>query len=497
MKMKISKVFVLFMLVACYATAQQKPNIVYIICDDLGYGDIQALNPEKGKILTPQVDAFAKQGMTFTDAHSASAVCTPSRYAILTGRYSWRSRLQQGVLASGDELEPLIAEDLMTVPKMLKKAGYKTAAIGKWHLGFKFVDDEGNPVQVYDGKKVVGPAIGSTVPNGPISRGFDSYIGFHHSRVMKTIIKDDKVIDKMAPVKMLQFLAGNAEDYIAKESKTEEPFFMYLALNSPHSPVVPSEAWKGKSGMGDYADFVMETDDVVGRVIKALEKNGIADNTLVFFTSDNGCSAPVAKAGKLEKEFGHYPSADFRGYKSDIWEGGHRIPFIVKWPGQIEAGSENDKLICQTSLMATCAEITRLNLGNTEGVDSYSIFPMLENKKAKTDYNVVVHHSIKGKFSLRNKKWKLELTPGSGGWSSPTDNKAIKENYPDIQLYNMKRDVEETTNVYDKHPKLVKKMTAQLKQIVENGRTTSGELQENDVTVDVFKTGPTKKASAH
>jgi arylsulfatase A-like enzyme len=257
-------------------SAQKKPNILYIICDDLGYGDVQALNPEKGKILTPKIDAFAKEAMTFTDAHSASAVCTPSRYAILTGRYSWRSRLQHGVLASGDELDPLIAEDLTTVPKMLKKAGYKTAAIGKWHLGFKFIDDDGNPVQVYDGKKVVGPAIGSTVPNGPVSRGFDSYIGFHHSRVMKTVIKDDKVVDKMPPIKMLQFLGDNAEDYIANASKTDEPFFMYLALNSPHSPVVPSEAWQGKSGMGAYADFVMETDDVVGRVLEALEKNGIA-----------------------------------------------------------------------------------------------------------------------------------------------------------------------------------------------------------------------------
>ncbi len=497
MNMKISKLIAMFMLIATYATAQQKPNILYIICDDLGYGDVQALNPKKGKILTPKIDAFAKESMTFTDAHSASAVCTPSRYAILTGRYSWRSRLQQGVLGTGDELEPLIAEDRMTVPKMLKEAGYKTAAIGKWHLGFKFVDDKGNAVPVYDGKKVIGPAIGSTVPNGPISRGFDSYIGFHHSRVMKTVIKDDKVVDKMEPIKMLQFLGDHAEDYIANSSKTEEPFFMYLALNSPHSPVVPSKAWQGKSGMGAYADFVMETDDVVGRVLEALEKNGIADNTIVFFTSDNGCSAPVAKAAKLEKEFGHYPSADFRGYKSDIWEGAHRIPFIVKWPGKIEANTTNDKLICQTSLMATCAEITGLSLNDTSGVDSYSILPMLENKKAKTDYNLVVHHSINGKFSIRNKKWKLELTPGSGGWSSPNDNKAIKENYPDIQLYNMKKDAQETTNVYDNHPRLVKKMTAKLEQIVKNGRTTSGQLLQNDVTVDIYKKGVTKKASAH
>lgn len=495
--MKNLKLIVLFMLVVGAISAQEKPNIVYIICDDLGYGDVQVLNPEKGKILTPQIDAFAKESMTFTDAHSASAVCTPSRYALLTGRYSWRSRLQEGVLAGGEEVAPLIADTLTTVPKMLKKAGYTTAAIGKWHLGFDYVDDNGDSYDLYDGKKMIGAPIGATVPNGPITRGFDSYIGFHHSRDMQTVIKNNKVVDKMPPIQMLQFLGDHAEDYIKNATTKEEPFFMYLALNSPHSPVVPSKAWKGKSGMGAYADFVMETDDVVGRVLDALEKNGIADNTLVFFTSDNGCSAPVAKAGKLEKEFGHYPSADFRGYKSDIWEGGHRIPFIVKWPEKIEANSINDKLINQTSLMATCAEITGLDLEDTDGVDSYSILPMLKNKKAKTDYNLVVHHSIHGKFSIRNKKWKLELTPGSGGWSNPNDNKAIQENDPDIQLYNMKKDPQETTNVYNKKPRLVKKLTTKLKHIVESGRTTPGELQSNDVTVDMYKTVITKKASTH
>ncbi|MEP5338149.1 MAG: arylsulfatase [Algibacter sp.] len=467
--------------------AQKTPNIVYIICDDLGYGDVQVLNPEKGKILTPQIDAFAKESMTFTDAHSASAVCTPSRYAILTGRYAWRSRLQKGVLSGGDELEPLIAEQLETVPAMLKKAGYNTAAIGKWHLGFNFVNDKGESYEIYDGKKILGAPIGATVPNGPITRGFDSYIGFHHSRVMETVIKNDKVVDKMPPIKMLQFLGDHTIDYIDKASQEKEPFFLYLALNSPHSPVVPSKEWQGKSGMGDYADFVMETDDVVGRVLDALKKNGIADNTLVFFTSDNGCSYPVAKGHKLEKDFGHYPSANFRGYKSDIWEGGHRIPFMVRWPEKIEANSKNDKLVCQTNLMATCAEIVGLNVSKNVGVDSYSILPMLKNKKAKTDYNLVVHHSINGKFSIRNKKWKLEFTPGSGGWTNPKDNIARTKNLPEIQLYNMKCDEEETTNVYNKHSRIVKKLTKKLKQIVENGRTTSGEFQENDVAIDIFK----------
>ena len=495
--MRIYKLIIGFLMFSASVIAQQKPNIVYIICDDLGYGDVQVLNPKKGKILTPQIDALAKEGMTFTDAHSASAVCTPSRYSVLTGRYNWRSRLQKGVLSGGAEVKPLITDTLLTVPKLLKKTGYNTAAIGKWHLGFDYVDDNGKPYQIYEGKKMIGAPIGATVSNGPITRGFDSYIGFHHSRDMQTVVKNDKVIDKIPPIQMLQFLGNHAEAYIENAASKEEPFFMYLALNSPHSPVVPSKEWQGKSGMGAYADFVMETDFVVGRVLNALKENGIEDNTLVFFTSDNGCSAPVSKAKKLEKEYGHYPSADLRGYKSDIWEGGHRVPFIVSWSGVIEANSENDKLICQTNLMATCAEIIGLDLQDNEGVDSYSILPMLKNKKSKTDYKLVVHHSINGKFSIRNKKWKLELTPGSGGWSVPNDKAAIKKGLPNIQLYNMIEDKAETTNVYKAYPKVVKKLTKALIDIVESGRTTCGDNQQNDVEVDIYKYNSLQQSANH
>lgn len=499
--MKIIKFIGIFLLLASCSTAQKEtkdpnaskqtkqPNIVYIICDDLGYGDIQFLNPEKGKILTPKVDQLAKEAMSFTDAHTSSSVCTPSRYSILTGRYAWRSKLQEGVLSGGDELEPLIAKDRLTVPAMLKGAGYNTAAIGKWHLGFKFVDDQGKPLKVYEGKKVVGPPIGATVPDGPITRGFDSYIGFHHSRVMKTVIENNKVIDKMAPVKMLQFLAGHTENYIEKASKKKEPFFLYLALNSPHSPVVPSEEWQGKSGMGAYADFVMETDDVVGRVLDALKKNGIEDNTIVFFTSDNGCSYPVARAQKLEDEFGHFVSADFRGAKSDIWEGGHRVPFVVKWPGEIEPNSTNDELICLSNLMATCADLVGVDIPQTAGEDSFSILPILKNKNAQSNHEFVVHHSINGKFSIRNEEWKLELTPGSGGWSNIKDKKARENGLPEIQLYNMKNDKEETTNLYESEPLVVNKLTKKLQEIVNNGRSTSGVNQKNDVEIDIFKVG--------
>lgn len=470
-----------------FCLAQERPNIVYILCDDLGYGDVSSLNPDKGKIPTPEIDALARQGMTFTDAHSGSSVCTPTRYGVLTGRYAWRSRLQEGVLRGGDEFEPLIATNQLTVPKMLQKAGYLTAAMGKWHLGFQYLDENRKEFNLYDGKKLLPIPIGSTIPDGPTSRGFDTYIGFHHSASMKTVIKDDKVIDHMPPVEMLQFLGDNATSYIEEKAKEKQAFFLYLALNSPHSPVVPSKPWQGKSGMGLYADFVMETDYVVGRVINALKENGISENTLVFFTSDNGCSFPVAKGHKLEKEFGHYPSANFRGAKSDIWEGGHRIPFMVSWPGKIKANSQSDELICLTNLMATCAELTGFTLADTEGADSFSILPILLKNKAKNSQNAVVHHSINGKFSLRKEKWKIVFASGSGGWSGPTDPKAREMGLPEIQLYNMKRDAEETTNVYHKYPKVVKQLSAALKEIVENGRSTSGKKLQNDVPVDMYK----------
>jgi arylsulfatase A-like enzyme len=304
---------------------------------------------------------------------------------------------------------------------------------------------------------------------------------------METVIENDKVIDHMPSIKMLQFLGKHASDYIAEKSKGDEPFFLYLALNSPHSPVVPSEAWQGKSGMGDYGDFVMETDDVVGQVLNAIEKSGISENTLVFFTSDNGCSYPAAKGEQLEKEYGHFPSAQFRGSKSDIWEGGHRVPFMVRWPGKITPGTKNDKLICLTSLMATCAEITGQKIPINAGEDSYSILPLLKDKNAQSDYEVVVHHSIEGKFSIRKGNWKLEFCPGSGGWTSPKDAAARKNRLPDIQLYNLETDIAEQNNVYDKYPEIVEELTAELKEVVEKGRSTEGKLQKNDVAVDVFK----------
>lgn len=482
--------FALFLISGVTGTsAQDRPNIVYILCDDLGYGDVHVLNPDRGKIPTPNIDRLASEGMTFTDAHSGSSVCTPSRYGILTGRYSWRSRLQDGVLNAGREFEPLIDEKRMTVAGLMKQAGYATAAMGKWHLGFRYVDDRGERYDLYQGGKLTNAPIGSTIPDGPVTRGFDYFIGFHHSAAMESLIENDKVVAHRQPVEMLQLLAKSAKEYITTQSAKSQPFFLYLALNSPHSPVVPSEKWRGKSGMGSYADFVMETDDVVGQVLDVLKANDLEHNTLVFFTSDNGCSYPVARGHVLEKEYGHYASANLRGSKADIWDGGHRIPFIVRWTGRIEPNSQNDALICQTSLMATCAEILGVRLPDNAGEDSYSILPMLLNKRHKSPYKYVVHHSIHGKFSIRDQKWKLELTPGSGGWTKPTDVEARQQGLPDIQLYDMEQDEEESNNVYAKYPSVVKKLTRVLEEVVENGRSTPGERQANDVVVDIYKAG--------
>jgi arylsulfatase A-like enzyme len=496
-KIKMAKIFIpLLAIIGLFSCSNksinkeattEKPNIVYIICDDLGYGDVQILNPERGKIPTPKIDKFASEAIVFTDAHSGSSVCTPTRYGVLTGRYAWRSRLQNGVLGGGQEFEPLIAKNRLTVPALLKQAGYKTACMGKWHLGFKFVDKDGNEIELYEGKNAENAPIGSIVPDGPVSRGFDSYIGFHHSASMETVIEDDKVIDHMPPIKMLQFLGDNACNYIAEKAVDKEPFFLYLALNSPHSPVVPSEQWQGKSGMGQYADFVMETDFVVGRVINALKENGLDENTLVFFTSDNGCSYPAAKGNQLEEQFGHYPSARFRGSKSDIWEGGHRIPFMVRWPGKITPGTTNNELICLTSLMATCAEITGQTIPENAGEDSFSILPLLKDKNAESAYEVVVHHSIQGKFSIRKGKWKLEFCPGSGGWTNPNDVAARKNGLPEIQLYNLDLDIAEQNNVYKENPEIVEELTSKLQEVVEKGRSTEDAQQQNEVQVDIFK----------
>ena len=483
-------------ILASAVCAAQKPNIIYVLCDDLGYGDIQCLNPERGKIKTPNADRLAKEGMIFTDAHTGSSVCTPTRYGVMTGRYSWRSHLQSSVLSGISA--PLIPPERLTVPGFLRQNGYATGMVGKWHLGMtlplnKKMAAKDNAV-AYDATK--------KIEDSPITRGFDTYFGISASLDMPpfafiennqftqqpTVTKKWQRSGPAAPdfeaIDVLPTFTKKAVEFIEKQSKQAKPFFLYLALNSPHTPIVPSKEWQGKSGLGDYGDFVMQTDWALGEVMKAIEKAGIVKNTLVIFTSDNGCS-PAAGIDKLQEQ-GHFPNGDFRGHKADIWDGGHRVPFIVRWPETVKAGSSTQHLTCLTDLMATCAEITGVTLPANVGEDSFSILPLLkgENKPVRES---VIHHSISGLFALRNPEWKLELCAGSGGWSSPKDAEALKAGLPPIQLYNMISDYKETQNVEAINKPLVDAMSKQLETLVENGRSTPGAKQTNDVPVNIRK----------
>lgn len=475
----------------------QAPNIVYILADDFGYGDLHSLNPQRGKIATPHLDRLASQGMRFLDAHSGSSVCTPTRYGLLTGRYAWRTHLQSGVLDGSDD-PPLIAKYSLTVPTFLKQHGYSTAAIGKWHLGF----DSQLPETVGEvateskkGKKgEAGLPIGSKIIEGPIARGFDYFWGCSNARTMSGLIENDKVIDSIQPIAMLPRLGQRAVEYIEEKStnaKLGKPFFLYVPLTSPHTPIVPSPEWQGKSGLGSYADFVMQTDAVVGDLLAAIDKASIAKNTLVVFSADNGCS-PAAGTKQLEKQ-GHFASAQFRGYKADIWEGGHRVPFLVRWPEKIRAGSESSQTICHVDLMATCAEILGAKLPDSAGVDSVSILQALLGSDTKPLREAVVHHSIDGIFSIRQGKWKLELCSGSGGWGSPKDADASKQGLPSVQLYDLQIDVAESKNVHTENPDVVERLTKLLEQYVANGRSTSGPQQLNDVEVNIVKTAKKKE----
>jgi arylsulfatase A-like enzyme len=464
------------------------PNIVYILCDDLGYGDVHALNPERGKIPTPNLDRLASQGMVFTDAHGGSSVCTPTRYGILTGRYAWRTRLQSGVL-NGDS-PPLIAPGRLTVPTLLKQHGYTTACFGKWHLGLDF-----------DTKHFADP-----IKDGPLQHGFDYFFGISASldmppfafiendhftqlpTVTKKWLRAGPAAKDFEAIDVLPTLTKKAVEYVkdhAADAKAGKPFFLYLAWNSPHTPILPTREWQGKSGLGDYGDFVMQTDWSTGQVLDAIDSAGLAQNTLVIVTSDNGCS-PAAGIPKLEAQ-GHFPSAQFRGYKADIWDGGHRIPYLARWPGKIQPGSHSDQLTCLTDLMATCAQLLDAKLPDNAAEDSVSMLPAMLQTATTPLREAVVHHSIHGLFAIRQSNWKLELCPGSGGWSKPGDAEALKKGLPPIQLYDMAGDISEKSNIESTNPQVIERLTQLLQKYVDDGRSTPGPVQKDDVPVKIHK----------
>ncbi|MEI6074821.1 MAG: arylsulfatase [Verrucomicrobiota bacterium] len=468
----------------------KRPHIVFILCDDLGYGDVHCLNPERGKIATPSIDRLALRGMTFTEAHSTSAVCTPSRYSMLTGRYNWRSSLQSGVLHGFSP--PLIAPERLTLPALLKQqGGYRTACIGKWHLGMTFQGETKN----WDLTK--------PIKDGPTTRGFDYFFGISasldmppfayiendHFTQLPSVTKTWKRSGPAAPdfeaVDVLPLLTRKAKEFIMASAATNRPFFLFVPLTSPHTPLVPTKEWQGKSGLGEYGDFVMETDWAIGEVFAALDKAGIADNTLVIFSSDNGC-APYIGVDELEKQ-GHYASADRRGYKADIWDGGHRIPLLACWPGKIKTGSTSDQLVSLVDLMATCADIAGAKIPKNAGEDSVSFLPALLGKATTPVREALVFHSINGSFAIRQGRWQLELCPDSGGWSAPKPGSQEAQGLPPVQLYDMAKDVGERTNEYEKHPEIVAQLTKLLEKYVADGSSIPNVVGVNDVTVNIRK----------
>ncbi|WP_422081520.1 sulfatase family protein [Ulvibacterium sp.] len=479
---------------------KKRPNIIYILADDLGYGDIGAFNPD-GKIKTPNIDKLAQGGMKFTDAHSPSAVCTPTRYGILTGRYSWRSPLKQGVLTG--KSNALIPKNRTSVASLLKKGGYETAFIGKWHLGWNWAVKDSNNIggDGWNPEDFDNLDFTKTVTHTPNDLGFDYAYGHSGSLDMApyVYVENGKITSKVDGVtedtgKYTWWRKGptasdfvheevtpnffqRSIDYVKDRSSDDNPFFLYLALPSPHTPILPTKEWLGKSGLNPYADFVMMIDDYVGQLMKALTESGIEDNTMIVFTSDNGCS-PQADY-EILAEFGHDPSYIYRGHKADIYEGGHRVPFIVKWPGHVAPGSVSDRTICHTDLLATCADLIEVPLGADEGEDSFSLMPLLKSNDNAHGREATVHHSVNGSFAIRKGDWKLIFCPGSGGWSDPKpDSKGIDE-LPKFQLYNLAEDASEQQNLYPDHPEKAEELQKLMVSYIENGRSTPGEKQPN------------------
>ncbi|WP_372799032.1 sulfatase-like hydrolase/transferase, partial [Pontiella sp.] len=348
-----------------------------------------------------------------------------------------------------------------------------------------YTDPEtGEPIKRKN-KKSLAP-VGSKIPDGPLARGFDYYHGFHHAGDMKGVIENDTVIAHEDEVNMLPRLARHAVKYINERAKTPgQPFFLYVPFGSPHNPIVPTEEWKGKSGINGHADFVMQTDDAFGQILDALEKNGFAENTLVVFTSDNGTSKS-ANFPELEAA-GHAYSAWMRGSKADIWDGGHRIPFVVRWPGKVEAGSTNDQQLCMIDVFATVAELTGKPLPENGAEDSVSFYPALFGKPIESTRAGIVHHTVSGHFGYRMGKWKICLAYGSGGWSAPKEGDAKKQGLPEAKLYDLENDPAETTNLYASHPEVAARLIRQLEEDIFRGRSTKGPAAKNDVPNETIK----------
>lgn len=483
-----------------------KPNIVVILADDMGYGDVSWLD-HNSKINTVNIDRMAGEGVVFTDAHSPSSVSTPTRYGLLTGRYNWRSTLKSGVL--GGYSKALIAADRPTVATMLRNVGYTTACIGKWHLGWDWHrTGEGGDAMAPTDLSTVDRSVdySQAVDNGPSTRGFDYSYCFCGSldmppyvyveNDMPTAMPDHTTVNKgryswwregpTAPdfvhEEVLTNITDRACDYIVDRAKSDTPYFLYLPLPAPHTPILPSAEFRGKSGLGDYGDFVLMVDAMVGRVLQAVKESGEDDNTIVVFTTDNGCS-PAAGIDTLIAQ-GHHPSSIYRGHKADLFDGGHRIPCILRWPART-AHHTVSQTVCLTDLYATFAAIGGYRVPDNQAEDSYNILPAIV---AQTEIapirEATVHHSIEGQFTIRKGEWKLLLSPSSGGWSYPQPSlpDSVLSALPPVQLYNMSTDPAEQHNLEAQYPDKVAELRNLLIKYIREGRSTPGKPQSNDGT---------------
>ena len=475
----------------------RRPNLVYILADDMGIGDASCFNPASAW-KTPRLDQMAEEGRCFTDAHSASAVCTPSRYALLTGRYPWRTPLKRGVLRGYSP--PLIEPGRLTVARLLQTHGYHTSLFGKWHLGLDWVRTGAAPEDVDFSRPFGG---------GPLTHGFDRFKGISASLDMPPYVhlEDDHVmrvptgmIGDSPPPKLwragaisddfdhediMPWLGDLTLQTIAEHAAAPErrPFFVYLALASPHTPIVPTPEFQGRSGATAYGDFTLQVDDLVGRILDAVDQHGLGQETLVIFTADNGF-APMADVEE-HRRVGHDPSAGFRGHKADLYEGGHRVPFIARWSGTVPAGTRCATPITQGDLLATCADLLGVSLPDDAGEDSVSMMPLLLGQPGERDHGApIVNHSENGSLAIRSGRWKLCLCPGSGGWSYPHPVHDAGLKLPPYQLFDLENDPAETENLAERHPEEVQRLGRWLRSIILNGRSTPGAPQPNASDVE-------------
>ena len=469
------------------ASAATKPNVILIYTDDQGFGDMSALNPDS-KFQTPHLDRLAKEGILFTDAHSSDTVCTPSRYSLLTGRYNWRTTLKRGVF--GAEVKGLIEDGRVTVASLLRDNGYRTAMVGKWHLGMDFPGEQGNRDWT------------QPVKDMPLDKGFDYFYGIpaslnygvlawfegRYAKVPPTVytkkkpnaiaISDYRIAPPYEP-ELSQGLMEVAPDFVDSAcltrftdksiewmqrhtAESEAPFFLYLPYTSPHKPVIPLPQFRGEGEAGAYGEFMIETDHHIGRIMAYLDDAGLAENTLIIFSSDNG---PETTWKEREKRFNHASAGGFRGGKRDIYEGGHRVPFIVRWPAGIaEAGRRWDKPVSQIDVLATLADLVGASLPADGGEDSVSFYDVLLHSDSKREALPLIHHEHNGRFAIRNGDWKLVMAHGD---KSP-------------ELYHLGRDSIEAHNVFAENPSVAAKLEKQISTIVTNGRLTPGPIQAND-----------------